>query len=690
MPAFALTIFIGAFLLFQVQPLIGKFILPWFGGTPAVWTTCMLFFQVLLLGGYAYAHWLTTWVRPQKQAIVHLLLLIAAFLTLPIIPAEAWKPEPGAEPTLHILLLLTATIGLPYFVLSSTGPLMQKWFSWLHPGKSPYWLYALSNVGSLLALLSFPIYFESQFTRQGQSGFWSIGLLVFVIVCAWCSARIWMWGRTHAEVRGLSEHADPNVSPVTRRELAFWLLLPASASALLLATTNKLTQDVAVIPFLWVLPLAIYLLTFIFCFAEIKFYWRRIFIPLLVAGIAWIIYVIERIDKLNVYWQVGSFSLVLFVACMVCHGELIRLKPHPGHLTRFYLMISVGGALGGLFVAVLAPLLFVTFVEMHWSLGVVAVLAWVALRPRLDAPTFKVWHLKAWYCGALTVIAVSVGLYSQADEDDDNVIEAVRNFYGSMHILEYEDTGEERTPYLLLRHGRITHGFQVMAEDKKTYATSYYGVDSGVGIAIDYLPDANRRVGVVGLGAGTLAVYGRDGDVYRFYEINPEVIRLAETHFSFLEDSLANVEMSLGDARLNMEREEPQELDLLALDAFSSDAIPVHLLTKEAFAEYERHLRPKGVLAIHISNRYLDLEPVVRNAAKEYNYHVAVVSDDNPVGDPWVYESTWMILCRDPIFVEIVRTAVTTEEPEPSEREVALWTDDYTSLFPILFSETAE
>jgi spermidine synthase len=692
MPAFALTIFIGAFLLFQVQPLIGKYILPWFGGSPAVWTTCMLFFQVLLLGGYAYAHWLTSWLKPQKQAALHVLLLLAAVSLLPITPADSWKPEPGTEPTVHILLLLLVSIGLPYFVLSSTGPLMQKWFSWIHPGRSPYWLYALSNVGSLLALLSFPFYFESEFSRRDQSGIWSVGLVVFVVFCVWCASRIWIWGRDNVNPQldsGIKDGAP--VEPVTRKQVVLWLLLSASASALLLATTNKLTQDVAVIPFLWVLPLAIYLLTFILSFAEIKIYWRRVFLPLFVLSIAGIITVIERLDSINVFWQIGGFSVLLFSACMICHGELVRLKPDPRFLTRFYLMISVGGALGGFFVAVLAPMLFVTYVEFHWTLWLAAVLGWVACYPQVKGKVCEPWHLKVWYAGAVTVIAISVALYGQAREEETNVVTSVRNFYGSMAILEYEEDDDEKTPYLLLRHGRITHGFQVMAEGQRGYVTSYYGMESGVGIAMDFLPQkTNRMVGVVGLGAGTMAAYGNPGDVFRFYEINPEVVRLARDYFTFLDDSPAQVEIALGDARLNLERETSQQFDLLALDAFSSDAIPVHLLTKEAFAVYERQLKTNGCLAIHISNRYLDLEPVVRNAAELYGYHVANIADENLSGDPWVYESTWMLLSKDPILLEAIRTVSLAEEPEPSAVKVALWTDDYTSLYPILYRTGSE
>jgi SAM-dependent methyltransferase len=686
MLAFAATIFAGAFLLFQVQPLIGKFILPWFGGSPAVWTTCMLFFQIVLLGGYAYAHWLTTWVKPQKQAALHCLFLLAAVSVLPIIPSDQWKPEPGTEPTGHILVLLLSTIGLPYFVLSTTGPLIQKWFSWLHPGKSPYRLYALSNIGSLLALLSYPFVIEPLLSRKQQAAIWSLGLFIFVGACGWCAYRLWLWGKDKdTPIKNLegTDDAAAVSTPLGRQLL--WLLLPACASALLLATTNKLCQDVAVVPFLWILPLSVYLLTFILCFESDIWYRRRIFYPLYIAGIPAVTWIIANIDDVGMVWQVTGFMSLLFACCMICHGELHRLRPHPRQLTRFYLMISLGGALGGLFVAVGAPNIWLTYVEFHWTLAVTALLAWIVCLPDSRAATFKFWHFKLWLCGALTVMALGICLYQSGHEEGDNVVERVRNFYGSMFVAEYISDDDTDTPYMLLQHGRITHGFQVETEDQRDLATTYYGDNSGVGLAMFFTAKRMpRRVAVVGLGTGTLASYGQATDTFRFYEINPEVKRFAEEHFQYLGRSAAKIEFAIGDARLNMEREEPQNYDVIALDAFSSDAIPVHLLTREAFEVYARHLRPDGLLAIHISNRYIDLQPVVLNAAREFGYHHVTVDDDNPLDEWWIYSSTWVILGKDEQLVDAVRQGMLAPEEEPSDTELPLWTDDYTSLFPIV------
>ncbi len=690
MAAFAITIFAGAFLLFQVQPMMGKFILPWFGGSPAVWTNCMLFFQIVLLGGYAYAHWLTTWVPPRKQAALHSLFLLASISLLPIIPADSWKPDPAADPTWHILLLLGATIGLPYFVLSSTGPLMQKWFSWLHPGRSPYRLYALSNIGSLLALVSYPFLIEPMLSRKQQAAIWTLGLFAFVAACAWCTWNIWNWGTDRNErIREQADDAGEPVPPTPPRYWVLWLLLPACASALLLATTNKICVDVAVIPFLWVLPLTVYLLTFILCFDNIKWYWRRVFLPLFVLGAAGITWVMDNVDGISMTKQIIAFGALLFVACMVCHGELYRLRPHPRRLTHYYLMISLGGALGGLFVALAAPHLFLTHAEFHWTVAATALLAWIACFPALKSETFKLWHLKLWICGALSVVSVSICLYQNGHEEGDNVIAAGRNFYGSLQVLEYwgedEAVADEEKRYLLLQHGRITHGLQLTDGDDQDLPTTYYGENSGLGLAMFFTRQIEgRRVGFIGLGSGTSAAHGKPTDTLRFYEINPMVKDFAETSFTYLARCPSKVEIVMGDARLNMEREDPQDYDVIAVDAFSSDAIPVHLITAEAFQVYEKHLKPDSYLAIHISNRFLNLEPVVSNAAEQFGFHYVSVTDTNPLNEWWTYESTWMVLSKSEQAIETIRNGMIEEEEAPSDIEVPLWTDDYSSLFRIL------
>ena len=771
MAAYALTIFTGAFLLFQVQPLIGKYILPWFGGGPGVWTTCMLFFQVLLLGGYAYAHFTSKWLKPRTQAIVHLVLLVAALALLPITPSDSWKPHGGGDPTLQILALLGVSLGLPYFVLSSTGPLIQQWFSRAKPGVSPYRLYALSNLGSLLALVSYPFFFETHFTRKFQAGLWAWGLVAYVVCCGFCAVRLWKSEVLRlksgvqsptSKVQGQeSEVSDttaptlnPQPSPLNR---LLWLLLPACASVLLLATTNKLCQDVAVIPFLWVVPLALYLLSFIICFDSPRWYVRFPFTLALIAALGGLCWALFNASDLDLSKQVALYCGGLFICCMVCHGELYRLKPDPRYLTGFYLMIAAGGALGGLFVAVAAPLLFTDYFELHWGLFlcgllfllvcatdrnaspsalapqsltpnstwrwmacalplvgfggldrflawlpdhtkampkayftslrimllmilVLAVVAWIARR---KFKSFQHWRFVTCAWLFLGLIALSAVLWKQAQDSGSERVSRSRNFYGVLTVYEHEKA-DPLAHHFLLQHGRITHGLQFVDSVQSTWPISYYGPDSGIGLGVAALPLGPRRIGVVGLGTGTMAAFGRAGDYLRFYEINPQVQAVATSWFSYLPKCLGKVEVSPGDARLSLEREPPQHFDLLVLDAFSSDAIPVHLLTKEAFDVYGWHLNTNGIIAVHISNHYLNLEPVVVNLARQFDYKLASIDYDDNEEEWWLYGSTWILLSHSEKILNRPEIRNVASAVHTNSTKVPLWTDDFASLFQIL------
>ena len=412
--------------------------------------------------------------------------------------------------------------------------------------------------------------------------------------------------------------------------------------------------------------------------------------PVMLACFGWLIYVLANINDVRIAWQIAAFCTTMFIACMVCHGELYAQKPHPRRLTGYYLMISVGGALGGFLVAVVAPHVFTTYAELAWSCAACAVLVWLVCLPNWRVPDFQWWRFHAWMAGSLVAMAVCLAFFIQSHEKD-NVIESTRNFYGAMSVLEYgSETPGSR--YLLLQHGRITHGFQLTDPDQRRRITSYYGENSGVALAIRNFPSPHKRIGVVGLGTGTTAAFGEKGDYVRIYEINSEVKRLSTgtNRFTFVHDTIAlggQVDIIMGDARLSMEREEPQRFDVLALDAFSSDAIPVHLLTKEAVAIYGKHLATNGVLAIHISNRYLDLEPVVENVAKEFGYHRLSVSDGDGEKDWWIYSSTWVLLSKKKEFIDLI--ASKTESSAKSDKAlsnkiVPLWTDDYASLWPIM------
>ena len=691
--AYALTIFVGAFLLFQVQPLIGKYILPWFGGTPGVWTICLLFFQMLLLGGYAYAHFTSRWFKIRTQVIVYCALLVAALALLPITPSDSWKPTGGGNPTLLILGLLVVTIGLPYFVLSSTGPLMQHWFNRTNPGISPYRFYALSNIGSLLALVSYPIYFEAHFTRTMQAMLWGCGLVVYAVGGGFCAMRLWKTetGRPTPDVRNQTSAVCLPASdsqPLILDRL-LWLLLPACASVLLLATTNKICQEVAVIPFLWVLPLALYLLSFIACFDNPRWYARFPFILALTAAasaICWALFKETGHFGIPIGLQLNIYSAGLFICCMVCHGELYRLKPDPKHLTGFYLMIAAGGALGGFFVAIVAPLIFTDYFELQFGLLLCVLLfLFVCLRDR-NPGSFLRWRLTACIWLSAGLVALGTVLWLQVHKTTSGLIYRSRNFYGVLKVFEFEDLKSGMKWFELL-HGNTLHGLQFADPLRVSWPTSYYSEESGVGLALHALSTAPRRIGLVGLGTGTLTTYARTKDYVHIYEINPEVLRLATFQFTYLTNCPGKVELTLGDARLSLEREPSQDFDLLALDAFNSDAIPVHLLTQEAFIVYQRHLKPKGILAVHITNRSLDLEPVVINLARQFNYKVTIIDDVGIPNKWWIYPSTWMLLSHNEEIINSSDIHLAARPLQTNSAGIPIWTDDFASLFQIFRSE---
>jgi hypothetical protein len=681
----AVTIFLSAFLLFQVQPLIGRYILPWFGGTPAIWTTCMLFFQIVLLAGYAYAHLIRTQLSNRGQVIVHLALLAVAAVLLPIAPSAAWKPQEAGDPTWRILATLAATVGLPYFALSATSPLLMAWFSATRPGASPYRLYAVSNAGSLLALASYPFLVEPLLRLRMQADVWSALFVSFAFLCGACAVFLW---RAKRPLDAMLEAAGAPAAALRPTLMArgLWLALSACGSALLLAVTNEMCSEVGVVPFLWILPLALYLLSFILCFESDRLYRRAIFWPLLVAAGGGAIALLYGGVDVPIVLQIAGYSFILFICCMVCHGELARLKPDPRRLTGYYLTMSAGGAVGGIMVALVAPLVFSAYFELHIALGACFVLAAVIFwREELWSPHWR----RRWafpVVGVATVavpIVVAGGLVMQAREEFKWAISTSRNFYGILTVTDYNSEDPD-TMYYSLCHGRILHGTQYANAPLRFEPTTYYGESSGVTLAIRYgCEGATPKVGVVGLGTGTLAALGRPGATYRFYEINPAVRQLATSRFTYLADSRAKCEVVMGDARLSMEREEPQGYDVLALDAFSSDAIPVHLLTEEAVAVYLRHMKPTGVLAVHISNRFLDLEPVVLGLADRFGLGAAVITseDDDELG---LMGSTWVLVTANRAFLDLdpIRSAAQPASETTSARIV--WTDDYSNLVHIV------
>jgi len=694
---FPAGIFLGSFLLFLVQPMAAKALLPWFGGSAAVWTTCLVFFQVLLLAGYLYAHLVVMRVPVRRQPLVHagVVLLALAVLALaalgfgsPAVPGPALAPHDPGQPALDILALLAFVIGLPFLVLSANSPLLQAWYAGCFPGRSPYRLYALSNAGSLLGLLCYPFAIEPGIELGAQGWLWTALFAVGLTSCL-ALAGLRVLREVGAPAAGKAP-AGPQDRPGLAARLT-WLGLAAASTGLLLAVTNQLGLDVAAVPFLWILPLAVYLVSFILCFEVERVYLRPLFLGAW-AVLAWLASpgVFHELG-LGPLGEVGLYLGLLGAGCMLCHGELARLKPSPRALTSFYAYISVGGALGGALVGVAAPLALDGPWEYHLSLGLVSLVAFAVLAAnRHRGSRHAVLGWAAWSLAALWLLGLwtSLALDRQTTLAGSEFLD--RSFFSVLRV-DRDDAGDARRERLVMVHGETVHGYQFAAPSLRRLATAYYGEASGIGRLLQGHPArrAGRplRVGLIGLGVGTVASYARPGDLFRFYEIDPLVVRLAQGaggFFSFLGESAGQIEVRLGDGRLLLEQElargERAEYDVLVVDAFSSDAIPVHLLTAEAFAVYGQHLRrPDGVLALHLSNKALDLRPLAWVQGREQGLERRLVLDP---GDGLVRQpSTWMLLTYDPgVFEQLV-----PDVPEwLPERLPRAWTDRFSNLLEVL------
>ncbi len=664
----AITIFLGAFLLFLVEPLFAKLILPRFGGSAAVWATCLVFFQSALLLGYCYAHFLNQRMSAARQSFLHIGLLLSSLLFLPIAPR--WNTPPGNDPGWNILGLLTASIGLPFVLLSATGPLVQSWYARGRAAEQPYWLFALSNLASLLALLSFPFAVEPRATSRLQAQGWSGLFALFVVLCCACA---WQTRNASAEKFASGNRTASETTKTTLGEKALWISLSACSSMLLLAITNHLLENVAPVPLLWVLPLSLYLLSFTLVFGPRIFYWRWLATRLLavaIGSLGYAIYDPSFTESLQV--SVPLFCAGLFLCCWFCHGELARRKPAAGNLTSFYLMIALGGALGAIFVGLVAPHIFTGIYEFPLALVLTAGVA--------AAAVWRQGRLTRLFWGAVA-IAMIVVLARNASLYRKNTSLMVRNFYGTLRVKEYKDWLKQ--PYRTLYHGTIEHGAQYYNEPMREDPTTYYARNSGVGMVLDRCcEDRPRRVGAIGLGTGTLAAYSEAGDTFRFYEINPLVPRIARTSFTYLADSEAKIEVVMGDARLSMQKESPQEYDVIVVDAFSGDAIPVHLLTREAFAVYLRHLKPDGSIAVHTSNTYLELAPVVQLLATDAGYSARWISNEDN-RRKLVDASDWVVVSRNRHLLDDLDSSVFME-PIPVRAGMKIWTDERNNLFQIM------
>ncbi len=659
MPLHAAAIFLGSFLLFLVQPLVARQMLPWFGGAASVWTVCMVFFQIALLAGYGYAHLVIRYLAPKPRAVLHLALLTLSLLWLPIAADASWKPSGEDAPAPRILLFLLATIGLPFALLAANGPLAQAWFARARPGVSPYRLFALSNLASLLALLGYPVLLEPWLATAGQVWVWSGLYMIFAIVLAIAAFFDSRLPATTTRGDAAESAAAP---PPSARDYLVWTGLAALGSVLLLAVTNHLTQDVASFPLLWVVPLALYLVTFILCFERERAYRLALYAILFIAVVVCFA-VVRGVPGLkdSLPAQLVVSAALVFVGCMICHGELANMRPAARHLTGFYLTVAAGGALGGLLVGVAAPLLLPNYFELDIALA--ALVGLILLRIRSGKPASPVFTAVA-LGGPLLLIG------AQFFKDSAESVISSRNFYGVLRLIE-AGQGAERERQIV--HGTIIHGRQFLSDARRREAAGYYRREGGGGRAVEArLERGPARIGVVGLGAGALAAYGRPGDTMRFYEINPAVIAMAKRDFTYLGDSKATIETVLGDARLVLERETPQRFDVLAIDAFSGDAIPVHLLTLEALDVYLRHLAPDGILTFHVSNKFLVLPPVVGALAKARGLHARYVGDRDPATGAAISE--WVLLSRD--AASLVHPRIALASAEAPARGPA-WTDDF-------------
>ena len=723
-PLFVLTILAGSFLLFLVQPMVARMALPRLGGASAVWNSAMLVYQALLLGGYAYAHWLGR-LSPRTQGITHLGVLLVAALWLPI-GLKAMDLSPTAQPAIWVPYLLGISIGPLFFAISAQAPLLQRWFSLSRSQDNPYALYAASNFGSFAGLIAYPLLVEPGMALYGQRILWSSGYIIVALLVALCAATL-------PRTRTAAAEPAPVSPPPTRGRIAQWVVLAFVPSGLMLATSTLITTDIVAMPLLWVLPLGLYLLSFTIAFATDRI---TADIQTRIAPIALLLFGGLIVGGLSAVPFLGAIMALalLFLVSVALHTGLYRIRPEPDRLTGFYLAMSVGGALGGVFAALIAPLLF----DWTYEYPILLLMAGIFMPQRyLIGPVRRLWEGNAQrqrillYCVAIAVLGLvaAVLAFPAADERIGPMqqialivmlgiglfaIGSRRAFgiamlgsllaFGGYHAiyLSFQPNARTRSYFGIytvrgnaterqLSHGTTVHGTQLRGSpEKERTPTTYYVPGSGVGQAMLALPTlygGNARVGVVGLGAGTLACYAQAGQAWRFYEIDPTVVRIARDtgQFTFLSRCLPNPRIVLGDARLNLAREPGASLDLLALDAFSSDSVPMHLMTREAFASYGRVLAPRGVLLVHISNRFLDLEPVVAAAAQAGAWHaVKLFHTPGPNDTPAATKSVWIAMSRDPQVIRVLQTFDGAWQPVKARTGFTPWTDDYSTILPLL------
>jgi hypothetical protein len=654
----ALAVLLSAFLLFLVQPLIGRLVLPWFGGSAAVWTACLVFFQTGLVLGYGYAALSIRLFSPANQRRLHVTLLGASLLALPLLPDAAWKPADGDDALLRLAGLLLATAGAPYLLLAATGPLVQSWLA--ATGRPPWRLFAVSNAASIGALAAYPVAIEPWFTLRLQATLWSAFYLLAALLVTLLAWRT----RDAAPVPVVAATPPPAASQV-----AAWMVLAAVPTALLVATTEHLTRDVAPVPLLWIPPLALYLLSFVVWFDGRLPFHRLAWI---LAAAAAVLLMGRAMTLVRYAYQplvlVPLFAGGLVVVCLYCHGELARRRPDARRLGAFYFSLALGGALGGLSVAIAAP----AILSRHLDLAIV--LAATALPLTIGALSLDRLTAKSigLACAVAALAGGGYGLRHLLLFEGDRLVSVQRNFYGTLKVEEEGiGTPDHRRE---LMHGTILHGAQYQAPERRRETTEYYRSESAVGRAVATLPERPRRIAVVGLGPGTVAAYGRPGDLVVFYEIDPAMIAVARRDFSFLADSPATIEIVAGDARLSLEREAPRHYDLLVLDAFAGNAPPLHLLTVEAFALYIRHMAAGGVIAVQVSNKFLELDPLVVAALQTHGWTGELATDG--------IISEWVVAAHE--RGRLARPPLGGALSMVDTRGVRPWTDDFIDLLRAL------
>jgi hypothetical protein len=669
---YGVTIFLSSFLLFLIEPIVAKQLLPELGGSAAVWMTCLVFFQVALLFGYLYARWMA--IRPGNRGkeYAHIALLAAAILVLTRSGLiHSGLGHVADYPVLTIFGTLTLAIGLPFFLLASTSPLLQVWLAQSERRPIPYRLFALSNVGSLLALILYPLWVEPHVALNRQRSIWLWGFVVYAALSVLLAQKL--NSASPAQVREEEARFEEGV-PASAMARSLWFLLPMVAAMQLSAVTSHITANIAAIPFLWTLPLAVYLLTFIVAFEAPALYRRGIVMRLLIVMLASLAY---TLTKTNMGLPIGIsllfFLIEAFLACLFCHAETYRLRPRrPSEATLFYLLIAGGGAAGTFFIGIACPLLFSANYDLAFAFFATAVLA-------LVVTWAEGWPQRLlWSTGTALLFTLIVMLHTAYGR---HTILQERNFYGALRV-QLDDAPPQTSPMRTLVNGTIQHGTQIFTPELRRAPTTYYSEDSGIGLAMrECCGTRPRRVGVIGLGVGTMAAYGRPGDRFRFYEINPLVRPIAENLFTYLRDSAAQISFAGGDARISLSHEPPQRFDVLVVDAFTGDAIPLHLLTTEAMQLYRRHLAPGGILAFHVSNRYVNLAPEVAQLATASSMQArSFITADNPSRGE--FESQWVLATANAAFFTHPGIALSAN-PIPPQAGLRAWTDDYSSLLPL-------